>query len=129
MPSETQITRLLSELTKLTTKGELSWRIKDAPEALHHGTDDVYPLYLEADFKDQKLGLAQRRYRAYDGEHDRFYWTEEVVLVFLDWRGRVTWENRSPHAALSTLFESAREQVADVDGILKKLLSDDDGEL
>lgn len=129
MPSESQITRLLSELTKLTTKGELSWRIKDPPEALQLGTDDVYPLYLETDFKDQKMGLAQRRYRAYDGEHDRFYWSEEVVLLFLDWRGRVTWENRSPHAALYTLFESAREQVADVDGIFKKLLSDDDEEL
>jgi hypothetical protein len=43
--------------------------------------------------------------------------------------GRVTWEHRSQHSALYTLFETVREQIADVDGILKKLLGDSDDEL
>ncbi|WP_284617467.1 hypothetical protein [Aquabacterium humicola] len=124
-----QITRLLSELTKLTSKGQLTWQVSDPPESLTHGTNDVYPLFLQSEYKEQRIGLAQRRYQAFDGDNERFYWTEELVFMFIDWRGRVTWETRSSYAALYTLFEAAREQVADVDGILKKLLSDSDDEL
>jgi len=129
MASELKLTRLLSELTKLTSKGQLDWRIKDAPDSLSHGTNDIFPLYYETDYKDQSIGLAQRRYQAYDGDHDRFYWAEEIILLFIDIRNRITWETSSPHAALYTLFETVREQAADVEGILKRLLSDDEDEL
>jgi hypothetical protein len=129
MPSESKIIRLLSELTKLTSKGELKWRVKDPPEALTHGTNDVFPLYCEAEYKNQTIGLAQRRYQQYDGDRDRFYWNEEIALIFVDDRGRVLWEDRSQWAALTTLFETVREKVADVDGILKNLLGDDEDDL
>lgn len=129
MASELKLTRLLSELTKLTSKGQLTWRIKDPPESLSHGTNDIFPLYFETEYKGQGIGLAQRRYQGYDGDHERFYWAEELVLLFVDVRDRVTWETNSPHAALYTLFETVREQAADVDGILKRLLADDEDEL
>jgi len=130
MPSETKITRLLSELTKLTSRGQVEWRMVDAPEALSRGTSDIYPVYLETEYKSQKIGLAQRRYQAFDGENDRFYWTEEISLLFFDTFDRVTWQSSNPRAAIYTLFDTAREQVADIDGILKNLLgTEDDDEL
>ncbi len=129
MPSESKVTRLLSELTKQTVKGLLSWSFREAPDNLTHGTNDVYPLYFETTFKGQRIGIAQRRYQAYDGEHDRTYWTEDLVLVFRDMHGRIIWESRSQHSALYTLFDAVREEASDIEGILKKLIEEDDDEL
>lgn len=129
MPSESKIIRLLSELTKITSKGELAWTARDAPESLTDATNDVYPLYFQSEYKNQTIGLAQRRFQGYDGDRDRFYWNEEIVLLFLDWRGRVVWEERTQSAALYTLFESVREKVADIDGILNNLLGEDEDDL
>lgn len=127
MPNEQKIIQLLSELTRLTSKGAITWSIVDAPDSLAHATNDVYPLYFQTTFKEQAIGLAQRRYQDYDGDRDRIYWTEEIVLVFLDRHKRVIWEARSPVSAMYNLFESVREKVADVDGILSNLLGESDG--
>ena len=129
MASELKIIRVMSQLTKLTAKGELKWSTAYPPESLTHGTNDVYPIYFQTSYKDQTIGLAQRRYPIYDGDRDRFMWDEKIVLLFLDNIGRVVWENTQQTSAMFTLFETVREKVADVDGILGKLLSDDDEEL
>lgn len=128
MSSESKIVRLLSELTKLTSKGELVWTAKEAPESLIQATSDIYPTYYYSEHKNQSIGLAQRRFQVYDGDRDRFRWNEEIILLFLDRGGRVIWEERMQSAALYTLFEVVREKVADVDGILKNLLGDDQDE-
>lgn len=128
MASESKIVDLMSRLTKLTVKDELQWSVSDPPEALTDGTNDVFPIYFQTSYKNQLIGLAQRRYQNYDGDRDRFTWDEMIILVFLDRRGRVVWESSHQTSALFTLFETVREKVADIDGLLGKLLSDADGD-
>jgi hypothetical protein len=126
MPSELEVSRLLSRLTQATVLEECNWRNAETPDSLVRGTSDIYPYYFETTLKSKKIGLAERRYQRYDGEHDQMYWTNEFVLVFKDIYDRVSWEYRSDHSALYTLFESVREQIADVDGVIKELLDDDE---
>jgi hypothetical protein len=117
--------RLISKLTELTSKGELTWEITDPPHALRSGTNDVFPLFFEVNFKGQHIGLANRRYQDYDGERDKYYWAQELVLMFIDQQGRVVWTTTSPYAAIYNLFETVREQVADVKNIIDNLLDDE----
>lgn len=126
MIPDDKITALIVKLNKLTSLGQLDWYVEDAPRSILRGTDDFVPLYMAASYKGQRFGLYQHRYQSYDGDRDRFYWSERVMLVILDPEDRVLWE--SPHAssALYDLFETARKKVANIDGILDDLLSDDD---
>lgn len=126
MSTETQISRLLSELTKQTATGQLSWTMRDVPDGLARGTDDFYPAYYETIFKGQRVGIAQRRYQSYDGEHDKLYWSEKIVLLFRDPIGRVTWETSSHYSALENLLDSIRVQTSNLDTILNQLVGEDD---
>ena len=126
MVSEIKVTKVLSELTRLTSKSQIKWKVSDTPTTLTSGTDDVVPLFIETKYKEQRIGLAQRRYQSYNGENDTLYWTEEVIIVFVDWRDRITWQSNTPHSAIQTLFEAAREQVSNIDEVFDKLLGDDE---
>lgn len=126
MPSEKKTSDLISELTKLTSKGQIDWTSSDPPDVLTHGSNDVYPLYFQTTYRDQKIAVAQRRYQSYDGDRDRFYWNEEINLFFLDYRDKIAWQTDSPYTALNILFETVREQAADVDGIFDRLLEEND---
>lgn len=129
MSTEPNLPKLLSLLTKLTSKGQLDWSIAEPPSLATRGTDDVYPLFFETKYKGQQIGLGQCRYRGYDPDNDRHIWDERFVVMFIDSYGRVIWEATQPYSALSNLFRTVREKAADVDGILSHLLADDpDGE-
>lgn len=126
MIPDDKITALIVKLNKLTSLGQLQWYVEDAPRSILRGTDDFVPLYMTALYKRQRFGLYQHRYQSYDVDHDRFYWSERLVLVLLDPERRVLWE--SPHAssALYDLFETVRKKVSAIDEILDDLLSDDE---
>jgi hypothetical protein len=128
MVSESKVTQLISELTRQTVKGSLTWSVTSAPRALEEGTNNVVPLYFETTLKGQKVGLAQKRHQIYIGEHDRYIWEETIVLAFVDDFRRVVWEHSEPSSALFNLLDVVREKSADVDGILGKLLQGDSDE-
>ena len=124
--SEDKITALLVKLNRLTSLDKLHWHVEEAPRPLSRGTDDYIPFFMAAHYKGQRFGLYQQRYQSYDGDRDRFYWSEREVLAILDLEGRVLWETPRHYSALSDLVETARRKVANVDGILDNLLADDD---
>lgn len=126
MIPDDKITALIVKLNKLTSLEQLAWHVEDAPRSILRGTDDFVPLYMTAQYKGQRFGLYQHRYQSYDGDHDRFYWSERVVLVILDREDRVLWESPRSSSALYDLFETVRKKVSDIDGILDDLLSDDE---
>lgn len=128
MPSDKQFIQLLSELTKLTSKGEIVWRSATPPRAMTEGTNDLYPYYFEASYKSQSMGLAKRRSQAYDGERDRYYWDEELVFIFIDVMGDVVWEGGRQWKVLGVLFEAVRNKVGNVDGIFQNLLGTEEEE-
>lgn len=125
MESDEKTTALLVKLNRLTSLGQIEWSVEEPPRTLSRGTDDYIPFFLAARFKGQRFALYQQRYQSYDGERDRFYWLEQVVLAILDTADRVLWETSRPNSALYDLFETARRKVANVDGILDNLLKDD----
>lgn len=126
MIPEDKVTALIVKLNKLTSLEHIKWCAADAPRSILRGTDDFIPLYLTSQYKGQHFGLYQHRYQLYDGDHDRFYWRERVVLVILDQDQRVLWESPESSSALYDLFETVRKKVSNIDGILDDLLSDND---
>lgn len=125
MNSEERITTLIIKLNKLTSLGQIEWEVQDAPRAILRGTDDYIPLFMSTSYKGQKFGLFEHRYQAYDGEHERHYWTNKIVLAILDREDRALWETLSQTPALFDLFETARKKVSNIDGLLDDLLEDD----
>ncbi|MFN7122366.1 MAG: hypothetical protein ACK4NM_10070 [Hydrogenophaga sp.] len=124
--TEEKITALFVKLNKLTSLGQITWRVEDPPRSLSKGTDDYIPVFMSASYKGQTFGLYQQRYQSYDGDRDRFYWSERVAFAILDSEERVLWESVRYSSALADLFETARRKVANVEGILDDLLKDED---
>jgi len=125
LDSEDKITALLVKLNRLTSLDKLRWNIEEAPRPLSRGTDDYIPIFMAARYKDQRFGLYQQRYQSYDGDRDRFFWNERLVLAIVDFEGRPLWETSRHYSALNDLFETARRKMANIDGMLDNLLEDD----
>ena len=125
LDSDGKITSLLVKLNRLTSLDKICWQVEDPPRPMIRGTDDVIPFFLYASYKGQRFGLYQQRYQSYDGERDRLYWNEKVVLAILDFDGRVLWETPRQSSALMDLFETARRKVVNIDGVIDDLLSDE----
>lgn len=126
MNADDRITSLIVKLNKQTSLEQLEWEVHDAPRAILRGTDDYIPIFMSCTYKGKRFGLYEHRYQAYDGEHERFYWTNRIVLAILDREDRVLWETPSQIPALFDLFETVRKRVSNIDGILDELLDDDD---
>jgi hypothetical protein len=126
MTPEDKVTSLIVKLNRLTSLGQIKWEVMDAPRTILRGTDDHIPLFMFTAYKGQRFGLYQHRYQSYDGDHDRFYWTERLVLAILDSEGRALWETPGHSSALFDLFETVRKKVSNIEGVLDDLLSDDD---
>lgn len=129
MINESKLVKLIVKLNQLTSLGKIEWRVDDVPPSIVRGTNTIVPLFMWARYKDQRFGLYQNRSLWYDGEKDKDYWSEGVTLVLLDSEWRAIWETPSSMPALYDLFQTARHQVADIDGIIDNLLSDDDDDL
>ena len=121
-----KVSALLVKLNRLTSLGNIEWRVEDAPRPLSRGTDDYIPFFMTAIHKGQLFGLYQQRFQSYDGEREKFYWNERLVLAILDSEGRALWEATQPYSVLLDLFDTARRKIANVDGIIDDLLADDD---
>ena len=128
LESEDKITALFVKLNRLTSMGKLQWNVEDAPRSLSRGTDDFIPIFMRARYKDQRFALYLQRYQSYDGERDRFYWSEREVLAIIDFDDRVLWQTSRNYSALNDLFETAQRKVSNVDELINNLLEDDDEE-
>lgn len=126
MTPDEKITNLLVKLNKLTSFDHIKWEVTDPPRSIARGTDDYIPLFFTATYKNQRFGLFQQRYQSFDGDRERHYWSERLVLAIIDIEGRVLWETPYQSSALFDLFETARKKVANIDDIINDLLVDDD---
>lgn len=124
--ADDKTTTLLVKLNRLTSLGKINWTVEPPPRAIVRGIDDRIPVFLRALYKGRSLGLFQQRYQTYDGERDRFFWSERVVLAILDSDDNVLWEVANNSSALNDLFDTVRRKVADVDSIIDDLINDTD---
>ncbi len=126
MHPEEKVTAIIIKLNKLSSLDQITWDVRDAPRAILRGTDDYIPLFMSTYYKGQRFGLFEYRYQDYDGEHERFFWSNRIVLAILDREDRALWETNSQTPALLDLFETARKKVSNIDGLLDELLDDED---
>lgn len=124
--SDERMTALLVKLNKLTSMDKLVWHPATPPAAITRGTDQHVSAFMTATYRDARFGIFQQRYQSYDGQRERFYWSERVVLTILDAQGNVLWELSNNSPALVDLFDKVRSKVAGVDRILDELLSEEE---
>jgi len=124
MPTESKINRLLSNITRATISNAISWEISSPPRGLEAGTDDLFPVYLQTQYKSQTIGLYERRYKNFFPDFDSFLWATRIGLIFIDLAERVTWEHEEPSVALHNLFQVARESASGIDSIVSRLLEE-----
>lgn len=125
MNLDSKTNKLITKLIRLTNDDELEWTVKDAPKTLTRGTDDIIPLFFEANYKDKWVAIYQKRYQDFYIETESFYWTEKIVFAVLDREDRVLWEVDKHSPALVDLLETVREKTAGIDDLLNDLLKDE----
>ena len=113
--------QLIILLTRETYSGEVKWKNEQPPVGLAKGTEDFYPLYLQANYKGSTVGLYQRRYKHYYDEFE-FYWCEDIGMCVVGEYQAILWDYNERSTALANLFEAAREQASGISGILDNLL-------
>lgn len=121
MERENKTMQLITKLIRETAKGEIKWRVKDAPKSLNQATEREVPLYLETSYKGKFLGIYDVRSKSFFDEH-AFYWSESVGFCIVDIGGRVVWELNEYFPALLDLFNTAREQASGINEIIDDLL-------
>lgn len=126
MNPDDKVIALLVKLNKLTALNKLHWEVEDPPRSIARGTDDFIPLFLTSTYKGQRFALFQQRYQSYDGDRDRFYWTERLILAILDQDNRVLWETPHQSSALYDLFDTVRKKVSNIDDVIDSLVNNKD---
>lgn len=121
MNIENKAEQLIILLTRETYSGTVTWLIDQPPKGLASGTEDLYPLFLETQYKGKTIGLYQRRYKYFFDEHE-FYWSEEIGMCVVGDFQSIVWEYKERSSALFNLFEAAREQASGINSILDDLL-------
>jgi hypothetical protein len=130
MKTENKFEKLILQIIRQTTEGNIDWEKLNPPRAISVGTEDIVEDYFETEYKDQTIAVFERRYREYDPEHDVMFWTSRDCFAFISGSNSpvrdnriVSWETSDHPSALSSLIKVAKESAADVDGIVDKLLN------
>lgn len=123
MPNESKISKLILHLTKATIDKDIEWEREDPPRCLTRATDEIVTLYLETEYKDQIIALAEYRYQSYDGDHDLMYWTGTSAIAMLDDARELLWEHRSNTSALENLIRVARDAATGIDDIIDSIIN------
>jgi hypothetical protein len=123
MPSDNKVSQLILRLTKATVDGEVEWESTAPPIELNRTTDDVIESYHQTELKGQTIAIFERRFRAYDGEHDVQYWAgANSIAILRKWPTEVIWEHQENSSSLGNLIRIAKEKSSGIDGILDNLL-------
>lgn len=114
-PKDLLITRVLRE----TLKQQLVWRIKSPPSALTDTTESVIPLYFETQFKGERIGLYESRFKHYT-DYDEYHWSGTIGFCIIKTPALVVWQVEENSPALSNLFALVREQVSGIQDLLAR---------
>lgn len=116
---------VISKLNRLTQENKLKWARYEIPKTLSTGTDDIIHEFIGTRYKESFMGLYVRNYRKYDPDQDRVYWDDILTLAMFDGDLNEQWQFPT-QSGLYELYESAKYQIADVDGFIDSVLSEDD---
>jgi hypothetical protein len=121
MDTHTKTTQLITLLARDTLAGKVDWKLKDPPRGLIQGTANVVPIFIETDYKTNKIGVFQFRFKSFY-EEDSYHWSENIGFCIYDNSGTILLEFHEYSPVLLNLFEIARDNAADINGLLDNLL-------
>jgi len=117
MSSDDQIERLLMQLVRETSVGNVRWSLTEPHYFLNNATDDLVVANFGASYGDLSVGVYEARYK-YWRDEDEFYWCSEIRFSVAKYDSLIV-DYRKSSAALQQLYEMARTQVMDFDSLLK----------
>jgi len=123
MSTSKKIDKLAVQLTKETIMGKVTWSVKSVPDGLAEGTSDIFPLYLECEYKDVDIGIYARRYKHYYDEFE-YSWSEDVGICVSGEHSEVLWEYEGRAPSLLNLYDAAKEQASGIGDILDELINE-----
>lgn len=117
MNSDEQIERLLMQLVRETSIGNVRWRLSEPHYYLNNATEDHVVSHFGANYNGLDVGVFETRYKYWHDE-DAFYWyTGAGFSVVMN--GSLIVDYRRPSASLNQLLDMARSQAIDIENILK----------
>lgn len=120
MNTEDKMAQLVEQVLKATYRGEIQWRIEQAPPALIRATDNFVPIYLEARYKGKNLVVYEQREKYWHDE-DNSNWTSSLHFG-VEIGGMVISDYSQFSPMLRQLFEVARNNASNIDSLLNDLL-------
>ena len=128
MATSDRMVRFVTQLNRLTQEGEIQWSSRDVPRSLREGTDEMFPVFFAATYRDRNLGICEVRSRGYQPEFDSMYWHSGVVLSFYDHEWTLLMRYEELASGLPALLESVQRQVAGVDEFIDDILPKEEEE-
>jgi len=122
MADEEKLEKLLIQIIRKTTEGEIKWKLIPPPVNLRSGTDDLINNFFVANYKGKPIAVFERRFEGFIVEVEQTYWDSRPCFAFLSPAGTVIWETSELSTQIAELYDAAKESAADVDGILDSLL-------
>jgi len=116
--------RLIEKVTWQTAQEKLNWKFDSAPTQLTDGTGDKIDVYLSCEFRGQTLAVFEKKYKFYL-DVDDWSWSSKKVFAIIDSAGRIIYESDKPDVKINNLYDLVFNSVANVEGIMNLLLSDD----
>ncbi|MFW1760441.1 hypothetical protein [Acinetobacter calcoaceticus] len=113
--------QLITKLIRETSAGLIKWKVELPPKTLTTATEDDIHIYFEAEYKEKIIAIFERRSKYFMDEHI-FAWTSEDVFAILDHLGNILIEYSQHSPVIKELFNTVRQQVADLDSLLNDLL-------
>ena len=123
MSAEKKIAKLAAQLTKETINGKVIWGVERAPDGLSEGTNDIFPLYLECEYRGVGIGIYTKRYKHYFDELE-YSWSEDVGICVSGNNSQILWNYEGNIPALLNLYEAAKEQASGIGDILDDLIDE-----
>ncbi|EHU1662493.1 MULTISPECIES: hypothetical protein [Acinetobacter] len=111
---------LITKLVRKTSADEIKWKVANPPKSLVSATEDEIFTFFEANYKEKKFAIFERKSKFFFDEHE-FYWTSDDVFAILDNNENVILEYSKNTPVLVDLFTTVREQVADLDNLIDDL--------
>lgn len=116
MSDDPRIVNMVARLIEETATGGLVWRIGDVPRTMTLGSNNVFTLFVETNFRGTRFAVYEMRSRHFT-DVDEYYWVDAVVFAVLDQQDRVLWQMTGT-AEVYELFNDVRRRVAGVDKLL-----------
>lgn len=119
-----------TKLVQLTNEGKIKWSVDTPPPSLRRDPNQQVDVVFKTEYQGQNMQLYERHYKELPLERDwwpiigrakQSEWKSEVMLEFVDDRGRAFWFFPKVNP-LNHLLSAVQYQRANINDFIDKLL-------